>query len=63
MKYQHIYTELRTAKISFAQFMDFLSEIHALGVEKGSTVVVTSEQPFYFAAAPLEELLEYRVSQ
>ncbi|MDE2439416.1 MAG: hypothetical protein KGP14_00220 [Betaproteobacteria bacterium] len=63
MKYQHIYTDLRTAKMSFAQFMDFLGEIHSLGVEKGSAMAVSGEQPSYFTAAPLEEVLEYRAHQ
>lgn len=60
MEYQRIYTDLRTAKISFAQFMDLLNEIHALGVEKGFAIVASGEQPSYFAPAPLEEVLEYR---
>jgi len=63
MEYQRIYTELRTARLSFAQFMDFLGEIHALGLEKGRTTLAGSEQPAYFAAAPLEEALEYRANQ
>jgi len=62
MEYQRIYTDLRTAKMSFAEFMDFLSEIHALGAEKGAATVVSNEQA-YFAAAPLGEQFEYRACQ
>lgn len=63
MEYQRIYTELRTAKMSFAMFMDFLAKIHALGVEKGAATAKGGEQPSFFAAAPLEEQLEYRARQ
>lgn len=63
MNYQRVYTDLRTANMSFAQFMDFLAKIHALGVEKGAATLITKEQPAYFAAAPLGEQFEYRANQ
>lgn len=63
MNYQAIYTDLRTAKMSFTQFMDILAEIHDLGIEKGATSVAGSEQPAYFAAAALGEQFEYRANQ
>ena len=60
MKYQRIYTDLRTAKLSFADFMDFLSHIYKLGVEKGSATVASDSPPARFAAAPPSEQYEYR---
>lgn len=63
MNYQAIYTNLRTAKMSFSQFMNFLAEVHALGVEKGAVTVVGSEQADCFAAAPLGEQFDYRANQ
>lgn len=62
MNYQAIYTDLRTAKMSFTQFMDILAEIHALGIEKGAATAAGSEQPGHFAAAALGEQFEYRVN-
>lgn len=53
MEYQRIYTDLRTAQMSFAEFMDFLGKIHNLGVEKGATTITTEDTPSFFAAAPL----------
>ena len=63
MNYQAIYTDLRTAKMSFTQFMDVLAEVRGLGLEKGTATVAGSEQPAHFAAAPLGEQFDYRANQ
>lgn len=63
MEYQRVYTNLRTAKMSFSEFMAFLGTIYDLGVEKGATKVSTDESPAYFAAVPLGEQFEYRTKQ
>lgn len=63
MEYQRIYTDLRTAKLSFTDFMDFVSQIYNLGVEKGSVTVASEDTPACFAAAPLGEQFEYRARQ
>ena len=63
MKYQQIYTDLRTAKMSFTEFMDFLSTVYELGAEKASVRIALVEGHDYFAAAPLGEQFEYRACQ
>lgn len=63
MEYQRIYTDLRTAKLSFADFMEFVSQIYDLGVEKGSVTVAADDSAACFAAAPLGEQYEYRARQ
>lgn len=63
MEYQRIYTELRTAKLSFADFMDFVSHIYNLGVEKGSLSVASESSAARIAAAPPSEQYEYRPHQ
>lgn len=63
MEYQRIYTDLRTAKMSFADFMAFIRRIYDLGVEKGSVSVAGERTPTCFAAAPLGEQYEYRARQ
>lgn len=63
MEYQRIYTDLRTAKLSFTDFMDFVSQIYNLGIEKGSVTVASEDTPPCFAAAPLGEQYEYRARQ
>lgn len=63
MNYQEIYTDLRTAKMSFTEFMDFLSTVYALGIEKSSVKTAAAEGPDYFAAAPLGEQFDYRAFQ
>ncbi len=63
MEYQRTYTDLRTAQMSFAEFMAFLGKIYNLGVEKGASTVTTEDTPPFFAAAPLGEQFEYRCNQ
>lgn len=63
MDYQRIYTDLRTAKTSFADFMDFVRRIYDLGIEKGSVTVAKDSNAACFAAAPLGEQFEYRARQ
>lgn len=63
MEYQRIYTDLRTAKLSFADFMEFIGRIYDLGVEKGAVTVAADHTPACFAAAPLGEQHEYRARQ
>lgn len=63
MEYQRIYTDLRTAKMSFAEFMNVLTTVYNLGLEKGTTSVSAEQCPPYFAAAPLGEQFEYRANQ
>lgn len=63
MEYQRIYTDLRSAKLSFADFMDFVGQIYNLGVEKGAVTVAADDTAACFAAAPLGEQYEYRARQ
>jgi hypothetical protein len=63
MEHQRIYTDLRAAKLSFADFMEFVSQIYNLGVEKGSVTVAGDDSPACFAAAPLGEQYEYCARQ
>lgn len=63
MDYQQIYTDLRTAKMSFTEFMDFLATVYELGIEKASVTIAPVEIHDYFAAAPLGEQFEYRACQ
>lgn len=63
MEYQHIYTELRTAKMSFTEFMNFVSQVYELGLEKGAVTVASDDTYSCFAAAPLGEQFEYRACQ
>lgn len=63
MEYQRIYADLRSAKLSFADFMEFISRIYNLGIEKGAVTVVGDNTPACFGAAPLGEQHEYRARQ
>lgn len=63
MEYQRIYTEIRSANMSFADFMQFVSQIYNLGHEKGAVTVARDEAAACFAAAPLGEQHEYRARQ
>lgn len=63
MEYQRIYTDLRTAKLSFADFMDLVRQIYNQGVEKGVLTVESDATSGCFIAAPLGEQFEYRARQ
>lgn len=38
LEYMQKYTDLRTGKLSFKQFMDFANEVFCLGYEKGIVI-------------------------
>lgn len=63
MEYQRVYTDLRSAQMSFTEFMEFISQIYNLGVEKGAVTVTSDDTPACFAAAPLGEQYDYRARQ